>query len=165
MVTIPEVEQYYAARITALDATPFLQPGTTSTRDAEAFHESPVPLDVLADSSLYRHLAFSVIASDAPYTGGNDDPGVSVATQVRLRVLMLYRIRPRPAVSDGMLSDMRLAAEASRRVYSALLKDGWAEANVLPVNGYRPGPLDGEWMTVEVAVDCFIDYQLFGGIV
>lgn len=148
--TLEELEAALAARLVALDATPWVQ---DSSR-AEAWVESAVPLSAQEDSALAQHLAFSVSVEDAPVINDATLPEGYVTVAAQVKVAWYYRIR-----TDDQVRDQRLALAAARQVLGAILAPSplWEAA---PLNAYRPGSIVNEWMPVEQRYTVILDVSV-----
>ena len=146
--TLDALETALAARIVALDATPYRHKGD------EVWDETDLPLSALvADSTLEAHLAFSVSVEDAPVRDdGNASEGF-VFVQARVEVVFLYRLR-----SDDQRLDTREGAiRAARDIMGAIMapSDVWGRA--LPITIYQPQAMEGEFLPVRLVFDFAVD--------
>ena len=156
---VDQIEEDIAARVAAIDASPFDQRDTSSTArgaSAPAFTEADSPLVPEGEARPLGHLRFSALADGAIVTGDRQAPSSDAKTVSGLVVQFLYRLRAgknsaTPAVPLQRI-DQRLAARAASaivRAVKAFPQDQW-QATVL--DAWSPTVSeDGEWLLVDVS--------------
>lgn len=151
--SVADLEDMVAERIEALPTTKYAQ-GSTRTL---TWRRSPIPLTATTDRQLWDHLSFSAsLESVLPHPGSEGEPGEYVPVVGELRCPFVYRIRPS---ETHALEDARGASEAARQVMGTLL---WAlpEVTVWPLVMYRPGPIESEFMAIDLRIGVLFDLSL-----
>lgn len=148
--TLEEVEEILSARIAALDATPYRQAGD------EIWQETDLPLvELVADSTLEAHLAYSVSVESTPVVDdGNASEGY-VYVQARVVIVYLYRLR-----SDGQRTDTREGAiPAARDIMGAVMAPDPLWGRAMPIDIYQPQAMEGEFLPVRLLFDLALDIR------
>ncbi len=154
LLTLAELEEEAARRISAIDAAPFVSEHLSGT---QGFTESREPLTAVETTTGNSHLSFSVSVEDAPVPSDDSGgPGArSLTVSATLVVVFLYKL---PATQR--LAAQRLASEAARRIVGALSAP-WPEVAIVCTNRYRPGRPDAGFLPVECRFVVELDEPLW----
>jgi len=150
-IRLEQIHEEIAARVAALDATPFL-----ASEASGAWVEAEIPFTAASGSHGRSHLLFAVDFRSVPISGlTRNAPGWEAGVAVDVAVQFLYHLRP---TEQG--TDQKLSYEAARQVLKTMLAP-WADVNVQPTNAYQPGGLlAGEWLPVQVLFRVFADISI-----
>ena len=148
--TLDELEEALAARIEAIDPTPYQH------AIGDAFNETRLPLTtVQSDSALQADLAFSVSVESAPVVDDGQASEGQLSVLATVAVVFLYRLR-----SDDQRRDTRTAIHAARAVTAAVMQPAVEWGSAHPINVYEPQAMQGEFLPVRLTFHCLIDLAI-----
>jgi len=145
---VDQIEEAVAARVAAVDASPFDQRTPGSALGAPAFTESEIALTSDAEGAV-SHLRFLIMAQDARVIDDRQLPGTDSKTLSTLAVVFLYHLRP-----TAQVADQRLAARAASAIVRAVKAMPQADWRATVRDAWQPtiSP-NGEWLLVSIAFE------------
>ena len=151
---VDQIEEQVAARVAAIDSTPYDQRAAGTSATAPTFTESAAPLVPQGESRALSHLRFQVLAESAEIDTDRQTPGTDAHVISAVSVTFLYHLRP-----GYQRADQRTAARAAADIVRAVKAHPQSEWSALVTSAWAPViSADGEWLLVSVSF--LIDYDM-----